>query len=387
MAKEVSKIKIIRVIARLNVGGPAIHTVLLAKQLNSERFETILITGTEGIGEGSMRAWAEAQGVRPLIIPELGREINLVADLKVLFALYRLFRQERPDIVDTHTAKAGFVGRLAAWLAGTPVVVHTFHGHIFHSYFSPLKTRLFILIEQILAHLSTRIITISPRQRQEILNFGIASPHKILIIPLGFDLEPFLSCESQRGQLRRELSLSVETKLVGIVARLTGIKNHQLFFEAASLIHQHCQNVHFVVVGDGELRAKLEQKVADLNLGQVVHFLGWRQDLPIIYADLDLVMLTSLNEGTPTTLIEAQAAGCPVVATTVGGVPDIVIDGETGYLVPPNNAGALAQAALTILEGNPQVMGQAGRRLVQEKFTAQRLARDMEILYTQLCRK
>jgi len=378
------RLKVVRVIARLNIGGPAIHTVLLTKFLEPQRFESFLVAGVEGVGEGSMSDWAAAQGVVPIIIPELGREINLVADLKVLFKLYRLFRREKPDIVHTHTAKAGFAGRLAARLAGTPIVIHTFHGHVFHGYFNPWKTRLFIFIEQMLAHLSTRIITISPLQRQEILNFGIASPDKILIIPLGFDLDPFFTCQTGRDWLRAELALGAEVKLVGIVARLTAIKNHHLFFEAAALVHQRCQNVHFVVVGDGELRAELEQYVAALQLERVAHFLGWRQDMPAIYAGLDLVVLTSNNEGTPVTLIEAQATGCPVVATAVGGVPDIVTDGQTGYLVPPNDAEALAKAILKVLADDSGSMGRTARQVVAEQFTISRLVRDMEQLYTEL---
>ncbi|MEW5957101.1 MAG: glycosyltransferase family 4 protein [Chloroflexota bacterium] len=382
-----TKLKVIRVIARLNIGGPAIQTVLLTRNLDPRRFQTLLVTGTESQGEGSMRDWAAIQGVTPLLIPELGRELNPISDLKVLLQLYHLFRQEKPDIVHTHTAKAGFVGRLAAWLAGVPAVVHTFHGHVFHSYFGPFKTRLFIFIERVLALATDRIITISPRQRQEIIGFRIASPQKIVIIPLGFDLEPFLTCDHLRGRLRAEFAFSEETKLVGIVARLTHIKNHKLFITAAALVNKNHADVHFLIIGDGELRAELEQQVADLVLTQFVHFLGWRWDLPAVYADLDLVVLTSRNEGTPVTLIEAQAAGCPVVATAVGGVADVVSDGQTGYLVPPGEAEALAQAILRVLAGDSRTMGQAGRQAVTEKFAARRLIGDIEQLYESLDRK
>jgi glycosyltransferase involved in cell wall biosynthesis len=382
--QKMPKIKVIRVIARLNIGGPAIHTILLTKHLNPQRFETMLVTGLEEAHEGSRREWAISQGVTPITIPELGRELNLISDLKVLFKLYRLFRREKPHIVHTHTAKAGFVGRLAARLAGTPVVAHTFHGHVFHSYFGPFKTRLFIFIERLLARITDRIITISPRQRQEILDFGIASPHKIIIIPLGFNLEPFLNNTHLTGQLRTQLNLPPDIKLVGIVARLTAIKNHHLFLQAAALVHQQCNDVHFLIVGDGELRAELEHQAEDLQLAGVVHFLGWRQDLPKIYAGLDLVVLSSNNEGTPVTLIEAQASGCPVVATAVGGAPDIVADGHSGFLVPPNNAPALAEAIIKALSSNLQPMGQAGRQFVKDKFTFSRLVNDIETLYGDL---
>lgn len=375
------KLKVIQVIARLNIGGPAIHTVLLAQRLDPERFETKLVTGLEGPAEGSMRDWAVSQGVMPVVIPELGREIQPLADQKVLLKLYRLFRQEKPDVVHTHTAKAGFVGRLAARLAGVPVVVHTFHGHVFHGYFSPAKTRLFIGIEQVMARLSDRIITISPLQCQEIIQFGIASPEKIVIIPLGFDLDEFFECDRLRGRLRREFGLGEAVKLVGIVARLTGIKNHRLFLEAAAQVRRRDPGVHFVVVGDGELRLELEQQAAGLGVASSVHFVGWRDDLPAVYADLDVVALTSHNEGTPTTLIEAQAAACPVVATAVGGVADIVGNGRTGYLVPPGDAALFAETVLKTLQGDTRTMGQAGRAAMRAGFTTQRLIDDMEKLY------
>ena len=376
--------KILYVIARLNIGGAAVNAILLTRDLNPQRFQTMLVAGIEGPHEGSLRDWAVTQGVTPLIIPELGREINLLADVKVLFKLWRLFRREKPDIVHTHTAKAGFVARLAARLAGVSIVVHTYHGHVFHSYFSPLKTRLFLLIERGLALLTSRIITLGPLQRREIADLKIASPEKIAIIANGFDLQSFFNCDNLRGQLRAELALTEDIKLVGIVARLTGIKNHRLFFEAAALMRQHCPKLHFVVVGDGELRPALEQRVAELGLTGVVHFLGWRQDLPAIYADLDLVLLTSRNEGAPTTLIEAQAAACPVVATAVGGVPDIVTDGQTGYLVAPGDAQALAGAALKILQSDSGSMGQAGRQAMMADFVTQRMIRDVEALYAKL---
>jgi glycosyltransferase involved in cell wall biosynthesis len=374
----------VQVIARLNIGGTASHTVLLARDLDPNRFETVLVTGLEAAGEGTMRDWARQQGVSPIVIPELGREINLLADIKVLAKLYQIFRSELPDVVHTHTAKAGFVGRVAARLAGVPAVVHTYHGHVFHSYFGPFKTRVFIFIERMLAHLTDRIIALSRRQRQEILKYRIASADKITIIPLGFDLDPFLTCDHLRGELRTELGLAEEIKLVGILARLTGVKNHQLFLTAAALVLERCKNVQFLIVGDGELRSELEQQTIELGLGQAVQFLGWRHDLPKIYADLDLVVLASYNEGTPVTLIEAQAAARPVVATAVGGVADIVVDGETGILVAPNDPRALAEAILAVFGQTSEVTGQAGRKQVTEKFTVARLTRDMESLYNDL---
>ena len=381
-----SRIRVARVIARLNIGGPAIHTILLTAGLNPTRFESLLITGVEAAHEGNMLDLAANKRVDPLIIPDLGREISLGRDLRTVWTLYRLFRRWRPTIVHTHTAKAGTVGRVAARLAGVPIVLHTFHGHVFHGYFSPWKTRLFIAIERVLARLSERIITVSEGQRTELAGYGIAPRDKIVVVPLGFELDQLLHCEAQRGQLRTELGLDSATPLVGIVARLTAVKNHQLFLEAAQLVAQEEPATRFLLVGDGELHAALQDRARELGLAERTLFLGWRSDMPRIYADLDVVALTSHNEGTPVSLIEGMAAGVPVVATAVGGVPDIVADGVSGYLVPPGDAATLAQRIVTLLRDreSARAMGRAGRASVRDHFSVERLLADVEQLYTQL---
>jgi len=380
------RIRVARVIARLNIGGPAIHTILLTAGLDPTRFESLLITGVEAAHEGNMRDLAAAKGVQPLVIPDLGREINPWRDLRTLWALYRLFRRWRPAIVHTHTAKAGTVGRLAARLAGVPIVIHTFHGHVFHGYFGHRKTQAFICIERALARLSDRIVTVSEGQRAELAAYGIAPPEKIAVVPLGFELDALLHCQTHRGELRTELGLAAETPLVGIVARLTAVKNHHLFLEAARLIVQEEPTTRFLIVGDGELRGELESYARELGLADQVLFLGWRSDMPRIYADLDVVALTSRNEGTPVSLIEGMAAGVPVVSTAVGGVPDIVADGVCGYLVPPGDAVALARAIVALLrdQEKARTMGRAGREAVRDRFSVERLLSDVERLYTQL---
>jgi len=380
------RIRVARVIARLNIGGPAIHTILLTAGLDPARFESLLITGVEAEHEGNMLDLAAAKGVQPLVIPDLGREISPWRDLRTLWMLYRLFRRWRPSIVHTHTAKAGTVGRLAAWLAGVPIVIHTFHGHVFHGYFGPQKTRAFIYIEWVLARLSDRIVTVSEGQRTELAGYGIAPLDKIAVVPLGFELDELFHCQPHRGELRAELGLAADTPLVGIVARLTAVKNHHLFLKAARLIAQEEPGTRFLVVGDGELRDELETRTRELGLEEQVLFLGWRSDMPRIYADLDVVALTSRNEGTPVSLIEGMAAGVPVVSTAVGGVPDIVADGVCGYLVPPDDAAALARAIVALLRDKEkaQAMGQAGRQVVKARFSAERLIGDVERLYIQL---
>ncbi len=380
------KIRVMRVIARLNIGGPAIHTILLTGGLDPARFESTLVTGVEAVYEGNMLDLAAQKGVQPLVIPQLGREVNPLRDWVTLMKLYRLFRDQRPHIVHTHTAKAGTVGRLAARLAGVPIVVHTFHGHVFHDYFGPLQTRVFIGTERFLAALSDRIVTVSEGQRQELADYGVASLDKIAVVPLGFELDAFLNCESLRGQLRRELGISKEMALVGIVARLTPIKNHRLFLDAARLVVEAGQAAMFLVVGDGELRAELEAYVAELGLAERVIFTGWRRDLPRIYADLDVVALSSLSEGTPVSLIEAMAAARPVVATRVGGVSDVVLDKKSGYLVQSKDGGGLARGILDLLRAPDRAreMGLAGRAAVHPKYASETLLANIEKLYLEL---
>jgi len=379
-------IRVMRIISRMNIGGPSVHVSLLNAGLAADGYECLLVTGSEGATEGSLRDLAEARRLRLAVIPELGREIAPWSDLRTLVKLYRLMRRERPQIVHTHQAKAGFAGRLAARLAGVPIVLHTFHGHVFRGYFSPPKTRLFLLIERLCARLSTRIVTISPRLRDEIAAFGVTTADRIVVIPLGFDLDPFASQPRAGGHFRRSLGLPDGAKLIGAVGRLVPIKNIPLLLEAAALARRRDPAIHVVLVGDGELRAELATRVAALGLANAVTFAGWRRDLPSVYADLDAVVISSDNEGTPASLIEAMATGCPVVATRVGGVPDLVADGETGRLVPPGDPAALAAALLARFAEPERTdrMAALARRRALERYQARRLVADVDRLYREL---
>jgi glycosyltransferase involved in cell wall biosynthesis len=305
--------------------------------------------------------------------------------------LIHLLRRQRPHIVETHTAKAGAVGRLAARLAGVPIIIHVFHGHVFHSYFGPAKTRFFLGVERALARLTDRLVTISPAQRRDISQtYHVAPPEKVLMIPLGLDLQPFATAKQTRlGRFRAALEVSDSAPLVGFVGRLTGVKNPSLFVEAAQRVAQRIPQARFVFVGDGELRSELEQQVAELGLAQRVIFAGWRDDMPAIYADLDVMALTSLNEGTPITIIESLATGTPVVATAVGGVPDVVTDRRTGLLAPSGDADSLAQAIVELLQ-TPEyarALALAGKQEMLARFGLARLAGDMESLYRTLLKE
>ena len=380
-------IPVVRMIARLNVGGPAIHTILLTKLLNPSRFSTTLVTGTVSPSEGDMSYLADEQGVTPLIIPELGREIRWQDDLIAFWKIFRLLRRIRPTIAHTHTAKAGMLGRLAAKLAGVPIIVHTFHGHVFHSYFSPRKTRVFIGIERFLARRTDVIITLSPKQREEILGYGIGQPEQVRAIGLGLQLQPFVECDRLRGALRRELGVGDDAPLIGIIARLVPVKGHVYFLEAAQIALNAFPNARFLIVGDGELRQELERQADALGIRRSVDFLGFRRDLPEIYADLDIIALSSLNEGLQVTLIEGMAAGKPVVASDVGGVGDLVQHGQSGLLSPPKESRALAENLCDALRRSPEErlrMGAIGRASVYPKYHITTLAQQIEAVYESL---
>lgn len=386
------RLKVMRLIARLNIGGPAVHTLLITERLDPARYESLLVTGVEAANEGNMLDLMVERGlkgtIKPIVIPSLGREISPKSDLQTVREVLRLMRREKPDIVETHTAKAGFVGRLAARLARVPVVIHTFHGNVFQGYFSPAKTKLFISIEKKLARSTDAIIVLSEQQRAEISTLGIGRPEQFHVIPLGLDLRPFLEGDALRGQLRRELNIDPAAPIVGIVARLVPIKAIHLFLQAAWQVLQTHPRTVFLIAGDGELRGELEAQARELNLGQSVRFLGFRSDLPRLYADLDGSVLCSLNEGLPVAVIESLASARPVVATNVGGVPDLVVPGKTGWLCPPQNVEALANGIRALLDGpvRAAAMGRAGREHVYPALDIARLCADMDALYQELWR-
>jgi glycosyltransferase involved in cell wall biosynthesis len=380
------RIKLVRVFSRLNVGGPSIHVILLTAGLNPARFASTLLVGREGSREGDMRYLAELHKVVPVVVPFLGRDISIWNDIRSTLALWRFMRRERPGIVHTHTSKAGFSGRIAAFLAGVPVVVHTFHGHVFHGYFGTVKTALFVLLERWLAWRSDAIVTVSERLKQDLVRRRIAPAEKIRVIELGLDLRLFSPGQGRSGELRSEFKIPAGNLLAGIVGRLVPIKDHRTFLQAASIVCRDKPNIEFAVVGDGELRTQLECQARGLGLQNRVHFTGWRRDLPAVYSDLDFVVLSSRNEGTPVSLIEASAAGKPVVATRVGGVPDFIVDNWNGLLVDPGDATALAAAMLRIIEDPASAAERAARsrEMVRDRFSATRLFQDIDRLYSGL---
>jgi glycosyltransferase involved in cell wall biosynthesis len=334
-------IRILRVIARLNIGGPAIQAVTLSGLLSKGRFRTRLVCGQVGAHEGDMSYLASSMQVDPVIVPSLGREISAFDDLCSFSELRKIISEFKPHVIHTHTAKAGTLGRLAGISVNAQRIfgrkirlVHTFHGHVFHSYFSPLKTWAFMKIERFLAHFTDRIIVISATQEKDICErYRIVRPRQVQVVPLGFDLSGF----ERLGPPPSQGIFSV-----GIIGRLTPVKNHRMLFEAVRILKDQGKDhsFNFVVVGDGELRETLTREAAALGIGKRVVFTGWQKEMPEVYGKLDVVVLTSLNEGTPVSLIEAMAGARPVIATDVGGVRDLMgeIDPSTALKPRPSSS-------------------------------------------------
>jgi glycosyltransferase involved in cell wall biosynthesis len=409
--------KILRIIARLNVGGPARHVVWLTDGLRDAGYETLLVAGVVPPGEDDMAYVAAQAGVTPLIIPEMSREIS-VKDVLTTWKLFRLMLRERPDIVHTHTAKAGTVGRVAGlmyrWLAPTAFIgrmracrfVHTYHGHVFHSYYGGMKTRLFLGIERFLARTCTdRIVVVSEQQRREINEpFRVGRSEQFVVVPLGIDTKAYTNWQEQRPQLRSELKASDNEVLIGIVGRLTEVKNHKLFLHAATALKSRIRScrVRFVVIGDGKLRSDLEAQSAALGLSDDVVFLGNRTDPEKFYPALDIVALTSVNEGTPLTLIEAMANSRPVIATAVGGVTDLL--GEVRSSNEPGTGYTICERGLLVKSGDSEEfakglaclveheslrseLGTSGRDFVLQNHAKERLIADTRQLYDQLLQR
>lgn len=405
--------KIARIIARLNVGGPARHVVWLARELQTDDFQTVLLTGTVPAGEEDMSWFAEANGVEPIFIPEMSRELS-PKDAVSLWKIYREFQRAKPDIVHTHTAKAGTVGRVAGflyrWLTWKTLLgkprpvkfVHTYHGHVFHSYYGRRKTQLFLFIEKTLARLATdKIIVISRQQFSEIHEqFKVGRRSQFQIVPLGIDLAVFEQHAKKRRLLRAEIGASADEILVGAVGRLTEIKNLSLFLQVAGLykkkIRDGSPKLRFLIVGDGHLRAQLEKEAADLGVSDVVEFLGNRNDTDVFYAGMDIVALTSRNEGTPLSLIEAMANARPVVSTAVGGVVDLLGATvaeqkgftlcERGVKTAPDEAEGFF-AGLEYLARDEKLraaLGERGLEFVRANYSKDRLFGEIKSLYNDL---
>ena len=388
-AVEKEKIRILRIINRFNIGGPTYNATFLARFMG-EQYETMLIGGLPEEGESDSLYILNNYGVEPVLIDELVRNPDLSSDRKAYKRIKEIISEFNPHIVHTHASKAGALGRKAAISCKVPVVVHTFHGHVFHSYFGAAKTLLFKGIERRLAKKSNAIIAISDKQREELVHeHKISKPEKTKVVNLGFDLDPFNEKRQRlRETKRRELGLSDEVA-IALIGRFAPIKNHEMFFDVVEeILAKTNKKVKFFVVGDGTEREYIEERTEKINRtnAETVILTSWIKDIGSFNAAMDIVCMTSLNEGTPVSLIEAQAANIPVISTDVGGVRDVVIDGETGFIVPSKDVSAFSEKLLKLIEDEKKrlEMSQNGWTFVKDKFHYKTLVKNMEQIYAEL---
>ncbi|MCX7982781.1 MAG: glycosyltransferase family 4 protein [Syntrophales bacterium] len=365
------KIKVVHVITRFDKGGSAENTYLTVSGLDRDTYDISLMFGSSverSTSPAEIKSIEEnishlrEKGIEIVHLPYLTRPISPIKDILALTRLYQYFKKTKPVIVHTHTSKAGILGRFAAYLARTPIICHTPHGHVFWGYFSPLETNIFILLEKIAARITDRLIMLTPQERDDHLLYHIAAPEKFEIIHSGVDLLPFLKVgRSERERMRTAMSIKEDEFVVGTVGRLTGIKGHRYLLSAFSLFLRMGGEGILIIVGDGELRSDLEEKARVLKISDRVHFLGWRRDVADIMASFDVFVLPSLNEGMGKVIVEAMASGLPIIASQIGGIKNLVAPGENGFLTPPGDEENLA-ASLMILYKQPHKRAEMGLR-------------------------
>jgi glycosyltransferase involved in cell wall biosynthesis len=382
-------IRVLRVIARLNVGGPALHVSYLSAGLAERGYETTLVAGDVAKGEESMAFVAESAGVEVVRLPGLSREISPVRDLLAAVRVAREIRRTRPHILHTHTAKAGAIGRAAAVLAGgarPQVVVHTYHGHVLNGYFGLVGTSVFRGIERLLALASDTLVAVSPQVRDDLVALHVAPARRFAVIRLGIDLQPRVRTTVDAAELRRRLGIGSERFVIGWFGRMTAVKRTDDLIDVLVALRGRDVDACLLLVGDGTDRERLEQRARDAGVARDVFFLGYQKDVANWYAVADAVVLTSVSEGTPVTIIEALAAGRPVVTTDVGGVADVVRDGIDGFLVEVGDTDAMA-TRLAEIAADPAVgerLAATGQKRVLSRYAVARLVDDVDRLYRAL---
>lgn len=391
--------RVLRILNRLNIGGPTYNAVYLNHYM-APAFESKLVAGSIQETEGDFSYIARERGIEPIVLPTMQRPIRPLLDWRAYRELRAIIREFKPDIVHTHAAKPGLLGRLAAIHERVPVALHTFHGHYFSGYFSPLKTKLLLSIERYLARNTQAIVAISPSQKQELVStYRVAPAQKVRIVPNGYELARFAEHRAQRrAAFRQAMGLGPDDYAVGVIGRLVAVKNHALFLQAFAELKALAlpRRPRAFIIGDGELRQELEALCQALGLtygpraaaGEVdVVFYSWEADVASLLPGLDLVALSSVNEGTPVCLIEAQAAQVPVLSTDVGGVRDTMHADKAGLVVPAGDVRAFAGGMAQLMQASPEAlaaMGRAGQAFVEARYGVQRLVSDMSALYTQL---
>ena len=373
------KVRVLRIIARMNVGGPAVQVSGLMRGFNKEIFEHELLTGYCADDEADYLEKV-ATDVKAIRIDGLGRSIKPRADLTALFAIIKEIRRFKPDVIHTHTAKAGVVGRMASILSGHKSIrVHTFHGHLLHGYFGTGKTKLVILVEKFLAHFTDQLLAVGKKVELDLISAGIGNTKKFSVMPPGLQLAHV----PDRSAARIELGLDQDKVYCAFIGRITQIKRPDRFLDVVASVKSRGLNLEFLVAGAGEQLQYCQERAISENLP--VTFLGWREDIEVVLAAADFVILTSDNEGTPLSLIQAGMVGIPVVATNVGSTNEIVVNGKTGFLTQLSvDQLADAVAKLATDSGLRAEMGAAGQEYTMARYGVDRLVKDHQDLYLKL---
>ncbi len=376
-----AKIRLLHIITNLPVGGAQDNTLLTVERLDRRRFDVTLMCSSEGV----WRRRADAiPNLSRIYVDELTRPIHLISDALAFWKIYRHLKRGRYDIVHTHSSKPGVLGRLAARLAGVPVVVHTIHGFPFHDFMNPLLMRAAMGLERVLARFTDRLITVSRLNLEKAVRLGLGKPEQFVNIYSGIDFDKF-DVRVDPAAKKRELGLQNGEPLVGMVGRLSTQKAPQNFVRALARVLERRPEVRFVIVGDGELRDRVERLARRLGVESRLTILGYRDDVPELLPALDVYVLPSLWEGLGRSLTEAMYTGRPVVVTRVEGVPELVEDDRTGLLVEPNDVAALAEAILTLLTDREkaQRLGRAAQQRVTDAFRAEAMVQALERLYVE----
>lgn len=390
------KIRVLRIANRLNIGGPTYNVCFLTKHLGAD-FETMLVAGQEDSSEGSSLYIAKNMGIKPKIIPDMRRSIHLVNDYNAYKQIRKIIREFKPHIVHTHAAKSGALGRYAAIKEGVPVITHTYHGHVFHSYFSPLKTKIFLSIERFLGKKSSVLIAISPLQKKELTErFKVGPNSKFEVVPLGFDLDRFfVNMDTKRRSFREKWHIDEQTLAIGVVGRLVPIKNHEMFLHGFARAKKHfIKKVQVFFIGDGESKQELMNLCDALDItfstkpckSSEVIFTSWIPDIDRALAGLDLICLTSKNEGTPVSLIEAGCAGKPFISTDVGGIRDILEDDRQGFVLDSNHVDSFYKKLVSVVnQSKPgENIPMSVRKGLAARFGYKQLCRSMSEVYYRL---
>jgi glycosyltransferase involved in cell wall biosynthesis len=395
------KIKNAHIITRLDMGGSAQNTLLTAFNHDPQRYSVCLIKGSthesamteeETQLVNNQLAAAEKQGIKVVDLPYLVRRISPFNDIKSFVSIFRILRKSKPDIVHTHTSKAGILGRLAAWMARVPIIIHTPHGHVFYGHFGKSLSRIFLQMEKLLGRITHHHIALTQEECNDYLTLGVSRPNNTSVIHSGVDVDRFIEGAKQRTKKRKELGVPADSLVIGHVGWLIPIKGVTHLVNAMAKIAEQFPKSLLVLVGKGDNKGheeiKLKEQVERAGLADKVRFLGWRSDVDEIMGCFDIFVLPSLNEGMGRVLVEAMAAGLPIVASCVGGIPDLVKDGQNGTLVPPEDAIALGNSIAALLEDKKKRkrMGQAGKKMCRQ-YSTEAMVTQIDNLYRELLGK